>query len=353
MGLLPKDRDLTVPPEEVQLVVDASDLRIKAADLELRLDQFLTQHLTWRSRSSIQKLIKDGYVLLDAATPDHPTGTGDARKERRPGRKLHHGTRVTVIIPKELRLKMSAEGTGDVEVLYEDEEVLVVDKPPLVAVHPSGRHMIDTLIQRVHARYKSEVEAGRMVPRLCHRIDRETSGLVLISKNPSTHPDLTTQFEDREVEKEYLAIVWGDVEDDRGSLRQSIGSSRVSSIRLKMVVRVDGLESRTDWSVVERLPGYALLSCALFTGRQHQIRVHLAAMGHPIVGDKLYGPDEELFTRAMGDGLDAADLRALELERHALHNHRLVFRTPAGGKSVEVRSPLAADLQAFLDARRG
>ena len=352
MGLLPKDRDLTVPPEQILLVVDASDLRVKAADLQLRLDQFLGAHLTWRSRSSIQKLIKDGYVLVDVATPDHPDGTGAARHERRPGRRLHHGTRVVVIIPEEHRLQMSADATGDVAVLYEDEEVLVVDKPPLAAVHPSGRHMVDTLIQRVHARYKSEVEAGRMVPRLCHRLDRETSGLVLISKNPRTHPDLTRQFEEREVQKEYLAVVWGDVESAQGSLRHPIGPSRVSSIRLKMVVRSDGLESRTDWSVVERVPGYGLLSCTIFTGRQHQIRVHLAAMGHAIVGDKLYGPDDSLFTRALADRLDAADLRALELERHALHNHRLVFRTPAGGTSVEVRSPLAADLEAFLDARR-
>ena len=125
----------------------------------------------------------------------------------------------------------------------------------------------------------------------------------------------------------------------------------MSPIRLKMVIRADGLDSRTDWSVVERMPGYALLSCTIFTGRQHQIRVHLAAMGHAIVGDKLYGPDDGLFTRALAQALDADDLRALELNRHALHNHRLVFRTPAGGESVEVRSPLAPDLRAFLDAR--
>ena len=350
MGLLPKDRDLNRPPEEVELVVDASDFRVKASSLNLRLDQFLGEFLTWRSRSSIQRLIKDGYVLVDAATPDHPQGTGEARPEARPGRRLRHGSRVVVVIPEEHRLSLSPGEVGPLSILYEDEEVVAVDKPPLVAVHPSGRHMSDTLIQRVHAHFREEVEAGTMVPRLCHRLDRETSGIVLVAKHPRTHPVLMGQFEGREVEKAYLALVHGTGLTEALSITDPIGAARASTIRLKMAVRADGLPSRTDVEVLEVAGDLSLVRCDLFTGRQHQIRVHLAARGHPIVGDKLYGEDDGLFLRAAAGQLSDADRRALVLERHALHNHRLRFTSPAAGP-VEVVSPLAEDMAALLAAR--
>ena len=291
MGLLPKDRDLNRPPDRVELVVDASDFRVKADSLVLRLDQFLGEHLTWRSRSSIQRLVKDGYVLVDAATPDHPAGTGEARAESRPGRKLKHGTRVVVVIPEEHRLSLSAEAAGPLSILYEDDEVVAVDKPALVAVHPSGRHMSDTLIQRVHAHFREEVEAGSMVPRLCHRLDRETSGIVLVAKHPRTHPGLMGQFEGRAVEKSYLAVVQGVDLPEALSITDPLGPARASEIRLKMAVRADGLPSRTDVEVLEHGRDVSLVRCDLFTGRQHQIRVHLAARGAPIVGDKLYPSD--------------------------------------------------------------
>lgn len=347
MGLLPKDRDLNEPLEEVELVVNASDFRVKAADLVLRLDQFLSEHLTWRSRSSIQRLVKDGYVFLDPATPEHPRGSGQTARETRPGRKLRHGSRVVVVIPEELRLHTPVGETGPVTVLYEDEEVLAVDKPALVAVHPSGRHMADTLIQRVHAHFKDEVEAGRMLPRLCHRLDRETSGIVLLAKHPRSHPGLMGQFEQRKVEKAYLAVVHGTELPPVASISEPIGSARASEIRLKMAVRADGLPCRTDIEVLQRVHGRSLVRCDLFTGRQHQIRVHLAARGHPIIGDKLYGDDDGLFLRGAAGELTDSDRRALVLERHALHNHRLQFESPAAGV-VEVTCPLPADLAGLL-----
>lgn len=349
MGLLPKDRDLNRTPEEIELSVDASDFRVKVADLVLRLDQFLGQHLKWRSRTSIQRLIKAGHVLVDAATPDHPHGTGAVAPERRPGRKLRHGSRVVVVIPEELRLDLSAEGVGPLEVLYEDEEVVAVDKPPRVAVHPSGRHFHDTLIQRVHAHFQDRIEAGDMVPRLCHRLDRETSGIVLVAKHPRTHPTLMAQFEGRAVEKTYLAVVHGTDLPRYLSITDPVGPARASAIRLKMAVRGDGLPSRTDVEVLERAGDLALVRCDLFTGRQHQIRVHLAARGHPVVGDKLYGADDGCFVRAAAGELTAGDRRALRLDRHALHHHRLRFESPAAGEVV-VESPLAADMAELLSA---
>jgi 23S rRNA pseudouridine1911/1915/1917 synthase len=349
MGLFPKDRDLTKTPERVELTVEANFFQEKPGGFCMRLDQFLAAHLTWRSRSSIQELVRDGLVLVDLATPELPRGRGREVVEYRPGRRLYHGSRVVVVIPSELRLPARSNSPAELAILYEDEEVVAVDKPPFLPVHPSGRHLTDTLIQRVHAHYFSDAEVGRLVPRLCHRIDRETSGIVLLAKNPRTHSKVMRQFERRRVEKEYLAIVHGVPDLEEGRIELPLANARSGSIALKMAIVPDGLPARTDWRVLERCDHYALLCCRLHTGRQHQIRVHLAAIGHPIVGDKLYGQDEAVFQRALDGMLTENDLRLLELPRHALHNHRLVFKTPDGGRRVEVVSKLASDLHAFLE----
>jgi 23S rRNA pseudouridine1911/1915/1917 synthase len=351
VSLFPKNRDLTQAPDQVELTVDGSFYRIKAESVNVRLDRFLGDHMRWRSRTSLQALVKGGYVHVDAATPDHPGGTGVAYVEVRPGRKLRHGSRVIVVIPEESRLRLDGSASDELAVLYEDDEVLAVDKPPHVAVHPSGRHFADTLIQRVHARYGTSIEEGAVAPRLCHRLDRETSGIVLVGKRPATHGEVMRQFEERSVEKEYLAIVWGEMAQDSGIADFPLAPARASAIRLKMTVAADGAPSRTDWQVVARYDGYTLVSCRLGTGRQHQIRVHLAALGYPVVGDKLYGPDDGCFLRANNGTLSPADRARLELDRQALHNHRLVFRSPATDARTEVLSPLAPDLQAFLDGQ--
>jgi 23S rRNA pseudouridine1911/1915/1917 synthase len=349
MGLFPKDRDLTQAPKEVELRVDASFFRMRAEELEMRLDAFLAAHLTWRSRASIQELIKDGYVLIDPSTLAEPRAGGTPVVERKPGRKLKHGSRVIVVIPEELRAPMIANPSSELVVLYEDESVVVVDKPANMAVHPSGRHLVDTLIQRVHARYGAGFEletAG--APRLCHRLDRETSGIVIVGRNPSAHADVQQQFERREVEKEYLAIVRGIPERDEGVIDYPIGQARASVVGIKMAIAVDGQDCRTHWRVVERWRGVSLVACEPYTGRQHQIRVHMAAIGHPVVGDKLYGDDDSYFEKGLAGTLSAADMRELGMDRHALHNHRTAFRSPATGERVDVVSELPADMRAFL-----
>lgn len=351
MGIFGKERDLTQVQKEVELRVDASFFRARAEELEMRLDAFLTAHLTWRSRTSIQALIKDGYVLIDPSTPDHPRGTGTAVPERKSSRKLRHGSRVIVVIPEELRAPVVENPSSELTVLYEDDAVVVVDKPANMAVHPSGRHMVDTLIQRVHARYGAgfELERGG-APRLCHRLDRETSGIVIVGRHPAGMADVQQQFERREVEKEYLTIVVGVIDRESGTIDYPIGPARASDVGIKMAIAVDGQPCRTDWKVVRRYQGCTLVSCEPYTGRQHQIRVHMAALGYPVVGDKLYGDDDSLFERGLDGTLTAADLRALGMDRHALHNHRTAFVSPATKQRVEVRSPLPSDMQAYLDA---
>ncbi|MBL8859719.1 MAG: RluA family pseudouridine synthase [Planctomycetes bacterium] len=350
MGIFPKNRDLTQPLKEIELRVDASFFRARAEDLEMRLDAFLTAHLTWRSRTSIQALIKDGYVLVDPSTRDHPRGTGTAELDRKPGRKLKHGSRVIVVVPEELRAPMVLAPSSELTVLYEDAGVVVVDKPANMAVHPSGRYLIDTLIQRVHARYGAGFEletAG--APRLCHRLDRETSGIVICGRNPSAHSDVQQQFERREVDKEYLAIVHGVPDRESGVVDYPIGPARASSVGLKMAIAVDGQDCRTSWRLIEPRGDVSLVACEPFTGRQHQIRVHMAAIGHPVVGDKLYGDDDTLFERGLAGALTPADMRALGMDRHALHNHRTAFRSPATGERIEVVSAMPEDMRAFFD----
>jgi 23S rRNA pseudouridine1911/1915/1917 synthase len=357
VGLFGKERDLNRPPEEVLLEVDGSFFQTRKEELEIRLDHFLGAHLTWRSRSSIQRLIKDRFVYLDPSAPEAPSGRGAWQLETRPGRRLLHGTKVRVVIPPDLRLPVPEGPAGPVEVLLEDDDLLVVDKPPLVPVHPSGRHVNDTLIQRIHAREAERMAERGEAPRLAHRLDRETSGLVLVGRHPRAHTDLRRQFEAGTNDKHYLALCRVEAsasegERDEGSVRLPIRSAAASRVRVKMAVGEDGLPARTDWRILERVGPYALVACELFTGRQHQIRVHLAAVGLPIVGDKLYGPDEELFLRASDGVLTEEDEALLELPRQALHHHRIAFDHPSTGARTTVESPLAPDLVAFLAAQR-
>lgn len=353
MRVFPKDRDLNASVEQVELVVDASAMRLTPNDVHVRLDVFLASLLSWRSRSSVQNLIREGSVSVDAASPEHPKGSGEAKLERRCGRKLLHGSRVIVRVPADQPVRAIPPPSREaLVVLYEDEDVLAIDKPALVAVHPSGRYLSDTLIQRVHAHFQFDRLHRDARPRLCHRLDRETSGLILIGKTPPAHAELMRQFEAREVEKEYLCIVRGRVEADAGTVDLPIGPARTSSVGLKMAVAPDGQEAVTQWRVLERTRDRSLVAARPHTGRQHQIRVHMDAIGHPLVGDKLYGVDEELFQRYAEDALTDADRRWLELDRHALHNHLLVFRSPSHGERIRVECPLAADLEAYLAARR-
>jgi 23S rRNA pseudouridine1911/1915/1917 synthase len=324
---------------------------MRAEAVEIRLDRFLGLHLEWRSRASIQALIRDGYVYVDVGAPDRPESERALAQERKPSRKLRDGSRVVIAIPEGLRLRLAPSFPEGLSILYEDEDALAIDKPPMLPVHPSGRHLTDTLIQRVHAHYRVETAERSARPRLAHRIDRETSGVVLIGKRPRAHSELMRQFEDREVEKEYLAIVQGSPSFDSGRIDFPIGPARKSTIGIKVACRPDGQPALTTWRVVSRHRGCTLVACQLHTGRQHQIRVHMEAIGHPLVGDKLYGYGEEYFQKQSDDALTRDDLAVLELPRQALHSHRLVFTSPSCGKRIEVVSPLAPDLAAFLSQR--
>lgn len=321
-----------------------------APDHGRRLDQFLTAKLTWRSRTGIQKLLTEGRVLV--TWPEAPETEEAADK---PSARLRVGARVVVLtpVPRIPPPKNLKELEAGLKVLFEDSWIVGVSKPAGMTSHPAGRFLYGTLISFLASWYRSEDPAKDVVPHLCHRLDRETSGVVVVSKSDEIRHKIGKQFEGREVEKTYLAIVEGEVAQDEGTIDLAMDRDSSSSVRVKMgVVRHGGQHALTRWRVVERVPGFTLVECKPHTGRQHQIRVHLAALGFPIVGDKLYGPSEQFFTDSIDGDLSEEAKRRLRLDRHALHAHAIEFEHPVTQAATRIVAPLAPDLEEFLALAR-
>jgi 23S rRNA pseudouridine1911/1915/1917 synthase len=235
--------------------------------------------------------------------------------------------------------------------IYEDDHLLVIDKPPLVAVHPTARYHHHTVIKRLRADRPDEFLA------LVHRIDRETSGILLVARSLDAERAFKRLLEDRTlrgltvgvVEKTYLAITHGVPEETTVSLPLELDPNNPLRVKMRVAAPGQGLAATTGLEVVAERSGYALVRCALHTGRQHQIRIHLAALGCPVVGDKLYGPDERLLARSADGELTDEDHALLELPRHALHAHRYALTHPMTGAALDLVSPLPPDLRGFWD----
>jgi len=341
---LPPDpiRDLSKPIERLVY-------RVGPADSGRRLDQFLAARISWRSRTGIQRLIEEGRLFVAS------TEGGAEQPAKRASQRLQQGNVVVVVTqhPRVPLPNLDAKA-ADIEVLYEDSWLIAVNKPPGMTAHPAGRHLYDTLISILHRRYRSADPTQDVVPRLCHRLDRETSGIVLVSKDEDVRHLLGRQFEDRVVEKEYLAIVEGEMEQEEGSIDMALDRDHTAKVKVKMrTVSRGGQHALTHYSVLERSGGFTLVHCRPRTGRQHQIRVHLAAVGHPIVGDKIYGPDEQLFIDSLDGKLSEAARQMLRIDRHALHAFRLTFEHPKHAERLTVEAPLPQDMRSFLDLVRG
>jgi 23S rRNA pseudouridine1911/1915/1917 synthase len=292
-----------------------------------RLDRVLVSMLADHSRSQLQRLIADGCVRV---------GGGVARK---PNTIVHGGDRIEVDIPAPQPSALSPEPL-ELEILYQDADVAVVNKPAGMVVHPGAGHAAGTLVNALlhHMEDLSGV-GGELRPGIVHRLDRGTSGVMVVAKNDAAHQELARQFHDREIEKEYIALVWGVVQAGR-RIDAAIGRDR--SNRRKMSSRArHAREAVTRITRAHHLRGLTLCQVAIHTGRTHQIRVHLSAIGHPIVGDALYGG---VHRRVAGD------IRAVQrLERPFLHAARLVFKHPRDGRRLEFVAPLAEDLTAVLN----
>jgi 23S rRNA pseudouridine1911/1915/1917 synthase len=295
-----------------------------------RLDQFLASVVGDLSRSAIQRLIRDGHVLVDGKTA-------------KANQSVKIGQDIAVDVPEPAVPTPNAEALP-LDIVYQDADVIVVDKPAGMVVHPAAGHAGGTLVNALlhHVTDLSGV-GGEKRPGIVHRLDRGTSGLMVVAKNDRAHEELARQFHDREVEKDYLALVWGEVMAGR---RIDAPIGRDPNNRKKMSAKAR--RAREAVTRIVRAEHFGrtltLAQVAIHTGRTHQIRVHLSAIGHPIVGDPLYGG---VHRRIPGD------LRAVaHLERPFLHAARLVFKHPDDGRRMEFESPLPRDLQRVLDQLR-
>ena len=295
-----------------------------------RLDRFLVSVLEQHSRSQIQKLIADGHVTLP-------------RRAARANLSLHEGDCITVALPDAAPSRVEGESLP-LEIIYQDEDLAILNKPAGMVVHPGAGHATGTLVNALlhHLTDLSGI-GGELRPGIVHRLDRGTSGVMVVAKNDAAHQELARQFHDREVEKEYVALVWGVVQTGR---RIDAAIGRDPSNRQKMSDRAKhARHAVTRITRAHHLPGLTLCQVAIHTGRTHQIRVHLSAIGHPIVGDSLYGGAHRRV---------AGDIRAVQrLERPFLHAERLAFTHPRDGRRVEFIAPLPPDLVAVLDGIPG
>jgi len=328
-------KDLSKPVEQIRV-------RVYEELAGLRLDQALAKLLSWRTRSSIQKMIREGRVRLERAGSDFPAARASLRVR---GEDI-----VEITIPPRILVNQpQGEVPDSLDILFEDPYLLAINKPPGLVVHPSGRRLTGTLINILHGMYRDMENPERdIIPKLCHRLDRETSGIILVAKDEKAHSEVRKQFEKGKIGKTYLALVEGRVSPDEGWIDERIGPAERAKVRLKMGVRRDGLESLTTFRVLERSRSMSLVECTPKTGRQHQIRVHMAHLGHPLVGDKLYGPHEEFFIQAIEGNLSEEAKKLLKLDRHALHNHRLVLTHPETREPLELECPLPSDIRELL-----
>lgn len=306
--------------------MERHEFTVDAPDSGLRLDVYLAGLLPSHSRSQIQRLIREGRVTVGGAGA-------------KPNQPVKPGQGVVVEVPEPVAAKPRAQDLA-LPVLYQDEDVLVVDKPAGMVVHPGAGHAEGTMVNALlfHAEDLSGI-GGEERPGIVHRLDRGTSGLMVVAKNDLAHRELARQFQAREVEKEYVALVWGEVHAGR---RIDLPIGRDPVHREKMSTRARRARTAvTRVTAAHNLRGATLLHVAIHTGRTHQIRVHLSAIGHPVVGDRTYGGVRRQMPAA---------LRPVErLERPFLHAGRLAFAHPRDGRRLEFEAPLPNDLQNVLD----
>ncbi|MBW1990269.1 MAG: RluA family pseudouridine synthase [Deltaproteobacteria bacterium] len=297
-----------------------------------RLDALLAARRPDVSRTAFLRLIKEGLVLVEgsAVKPSHTA---------RPGQE------VSVTIPPPEPSDLAPEEIP-LDILYEDDDLIVINKQPGIVVHPSPGHDRHTLVNALlhHCRSLSGL-AGVERPGIVHRLDKDTSGVMIAAKNDLAHRRLTTQFASRTVKKVYLALAVEDMNGDHGTIELPICRHPVDRKRMHTGV-AGGRPAKTEWEVAERFGCATLLSVRIFTGRTHQIRVHLAAMGHPVAGDTLYGSPGSVRI------LRARNRKEFKVPRQMLHAHFLAFDHPATNEPLSFTAPLPEDMETLLSGLR-
>ena len=288
-----------------------------------RLDVFLVRQQPDFSRAHVQKLIREGSALVDG-------------KMRKANYKLNDGARITLTIPEAEPVEIKAEDIP-LDILYEDEDIIVVNKARGMVVHPASGVNSGTLVNALlfHCHDLSGIN-GEIRPGIVHRLDKDTSGVMVCAKNDKAHVDLAEQIRTKSAHRIYRAIVHGNIKEEAGIIKGDIG--RHLTDRKKMaIVQENGKPAVTHFKVLERFGDYTLVECRLETGRTHQIRVHMTSIGHSLVNDPKYGPRKST---------------PFAIEGQALHSLTLTLRHPSTGEEMRFEAPLPEDMQKILTALR-
>jgi 23S rRNA pseudouridine1911/1915/1917 synthase len=306
------------------------ELLVAQSDSGTRLDRFITAHSPELSRARVQELIESGLVQVNG-------------QPSKPSKKIKGGERITVQPEPRAPLKAEAEYIP-LDVLYEDDDLTIINKPSGMTVHAGAGNSRGTLVNALLGRGQSLSQSADLLrPGIVHRLDKDTSGAILIAKNDFAHAKLSEAFRTRAIQKTYLALVQGKFTTKQGRVELAI--ARDPKRRMRMSVRDAGKFSnaraaRTDWTVLEEFGPASLLEVQLHTGRTHQIRVHLSALKHPVVGDTLYGAASQLIV---------GKIKLPALDRQFLHAARLSFVHPRTEKQITVTAPLASELRIYLE----
>lgn len=291
--------------------MDIQKFFVDSINEEKRLDSYLSDVLMEMSRSFIQKLIEKGTVKIN----------GEIVRIKK--YKVKENDEIEIEVPAPERLKIEAENIP-IEIVYEDDDLLVVNKPQGMVVHPAPGNYNGTLVNSImyHCKNLSSIN-GVIRPGIVHRIDKDTSGLLIVAKNDKAHRSLAQQFKEHSINRKYIALVYGNIKEEKGTIQGPIG--RHPNNRLKMaVVERNGKDAITHFSVLKRFRGYTLIEAKLETGRTHQIRVHMTHINYPLVGDPVYGQKKEKFN----------------LKGQMLHAKTLGFMHPTKGIFMEFQADL-------------
>lgn len=287
-----------------------NEYKINDSEVNIRLDKVITILNKNLSRSMIQKLLEDGKILVNSKIekPSYKT-------------KLNDIIQIEEIIPKEIKLKAQ---DIPIEIIYEDNDIIVVNKPKGMVVHPANGNPDGTLVNAIMNKCKDSLSGigGELRPGIVHRLDKDTSGLLIVAKNDRAHIALSEQIKNREIIKKYVALVRGVIKENHATIDMPIGRS--NNDRKKMAVRKDGKKAITHFNVIKRYDGYTYLDIKIDTGRTHQIRVHLSEIGYPIVGDMVYSNGKNPFG----------------VEGQMLHARYLEFKHPISGEVLKLEAPL-------------
>ena len=286
----------------------------------LRIDRFLGSRLEQVSRSYLQKLVKDGAVLVNG-------------KPVKSSYKVENGDRIRLEIPDAVEPEIEAEAM-ELDILYEDSDIILINKPKGMVVHPAAGHYSGTLVNGLMAHCKNELSGinGVMRPGIVHRIDMDTTGVLIVCKNDKAHNAIAEQLKVHSITRKYYAIVHGVLKADTGTVNAPIGRHPVD--RKKMSINEkNGKEAVTHYRVLRRFRQFTFVECQLETGRTHQIRVHMASIGHPLLGDQVYGPAKVPFSGLQGQTLHAGVLGIIH---------------PSTGEYMEFTAPLPAYFEALL-----